>query len=707
MMNSLQKNKNYSILFWLLLSAVFVFSQPVTLASIKSYPFPTELTACVHGTKIAWAFNEEGKRNIYVAEGPSYVPRKLTNYAMDDGQEITSLSISNDGQWVVFVRGGDHGGNWNDDVAVNATFDPVAPKVQVWSIPYAGGEIRNLGEADFPIISPKNDSVVFIKAGQVWISPLHVSNAAKNLFTTHGTTGALSFSPDGSQLAFVSNRGDHSMVGIYTMSSASINWMGPSFKKDNFPQWSPDGKQLAFIRMPGGGGAPDSLLARRHQPWSIFTAEAASGNIKEIWKAPATLEGSVPTTDGSFNLHWGARNRIVFLSYIDGWPHLYSINSGGGTALLLSPGNYMAEHISISPDGQWIVFTANTGPDLLDIDRRHVLRVAVDQPKVEVLTPGPGLEWSPVMMGDGTSVAMISATAQRPPLPAIYSPGHKEWQLLGKEQIPTSYPLHQLVTPTQVIFKSADGTLVHGQLFQPVGGSMKKPAVVYVHGGPPRQMLLGWHYSDYYSNAYSINQYLASLGFVVLTVNYRLGIGYGFKFHQPEHAGQYGASEYQDVRAAALWLGAQNFIDKNRIGIYGGSYGGYLTALALGRDSKLFAAGVDIHGVHDWSTNSRTPPAGNGYEKSPDKDAALELSYRSSPVASINQWTSPVLIIHADDDRNVAFIQSTDLVKRLEAKKVPLETMVIVDDTHHWMKHSNALKVDQAIADFLKRQLMK
>jgi dipeptidyl aminopeptidase/acylaminoacyl peptidase len=148
-------------------------------------------------------------------------------------------------------------------------------------------------------------------------------------------------------------------------------------------------------------------------------------------------------------------------------------------------------------------------------------------------------------------------------------------------------------------------------------------------------------------------------------------------------------------------------VDKERIGVYGGSYGGYLTALALSRDSKLFAAGVDVHGVHDWSNNSRTPPGAVGYEKAPDTDSAIHLSYLSSPVATVNKWTSPVLIIHADDDRNVQFSQSTDLVKRLERKGVPVETLVIVDDTHHWMKHANALTLNAAIADFFKRKMMK
>ncbi|MGI8580596.1 MAG: S9 family peptidase [Chitinophagaceae bacterium] len=703
----LKKRIIFFCISFLIAQCILAQSPTFTLQSIKSYPFPTELTASAGGSKIAWAFDEEGKRNVYVAEGPSFTPRKLTNYNIDDAQEITSLSISGDGKWVVFVRGGDHGSNWNRDVAVNATFSAMPPKVQILSVPFAGGVAKVIAEADEPAISPKNDSVVFIKSGHAWISPLDASSSAKSLFISQGTTGSMSWSPDGSNISFVSNRVDHSIIGVYSMNSTNIKWIAPSFKRDNNPKWSPHGSQLVFIRNAGGGGPPDSLLARRHQPWSILTADIATGKVTEIWKAPQTLEGSPSGTHGGYNLHWAAKNRIVFLSYMDGWPHIYSISTNGGSPLLLTPGNFMAEHISLSPDGEWIFFAGNTGLDKLDIDRRHIARVSVDKAEMEIITPGTGLEWSPIITGDGSAIAMISATAQRPPLPAILSLGQKDIKLLALDHIPTSYPQNQLVTPKQVLFKSPDGLTVHAQLFNLVGGASKKPAIIYIHGGPPRQMLLGWHYSDYYANAYATNQHLANLGFVVLSVNYRLGIGYGFKFHRPKDGGAFGASEYQDIKAAAVWLGAQPFVDKSRIGVYGGSYGGYLTALALSRDSKLFAAGVDIHGVHDWSNNSRTPPAVGGYEKAPDADSATQLAYLSSPVATVKNWTSPVLIIHADDDRNVQFIQSTDLVKRLEKKGVPIETLVIPGDTHHWMKHSNALTVDGAVADYFMRKLMK
>lgn len=688
-----------------LLGHLVANAQSFTLESVRSYPFPSDLTASAQGSKIAWVFNQEGKRNVYVAEGPEFTPRKLTNYTEDDGQEISSLAVSADGKWVVYARGGDHGSNWDEALPVNTSSSTVPVKVQVWSVPFSGGEPKSLSEGDEPLISPKSDQVAFIKNHQVWTAAIDGSSA-KNLFTVRGENGSIQWSPDGSKLAFVSGRGDHAFIGVYTRAETPIQWLAPSFSRDRSPRWSPDGKKIVFVRTPGMGGAPDSALVRKHQPWSIWTVDVASGHASSIWQAPKTLAGSLPSTHGGVNLHWAANDRIVFVSYQDGWPHLYSLPSSGGTPLLLTPGSFMAEHIQLSSDRKWLVFSGNTGPDKLDIDRRHVVRVPVDKAAVEVLTPGTGLEWTPVVTGDGSSIALISGTAQRPPLPAVMPFAKGAPKLLSQNLIPSSFPTHQLVTPKQVIYKAPDGMTLHAQLFEPAGGSGKKPAIIYIHGGPSRQMQLGWNYSDYYSNAYAYNQYLVSLGFAVLSVNYRLGIGYGHAFHQPANGGPAGASEYQDIKAAAEWLTQQPQIDASRIGVYGGSYGGYLTALALARDSRLFAAGVDIHGVHNWTT-SRTAPPSNPAEPIPDADKAVKIAFESSPVSAVSTWTSPVLIIHGDDDRNVRFSQSTDLVRRLDAKGVPMETLVIPDDTHHWMRHQNALKVGNATADFFKRKLLK
>ena len=674
-----------------------------TVEQIKGYPFPNELTASASGSRIAWTFNERGARNIWVAEGSEFKARRLTNYDTDDGQELTSISISHDGKYVVYVRGGDHGSNFDSSVGVNPAMTASQMKVQIWSVPFAGGEPKLLGEGDEPTISPTNDKVAFVKDRGIWTAPLDGSTPAKRFFYARGEYGAPEWSPDGSKLAFVSNRGDHSFIGIYTNDSIPITYIAPSTSRDSNPRWSPDSKRIVFVRRPGSGGAPEPVLEQRPQAWSIWTADATTGEGQQLWKSPFTLRGSPPNTQGGTNLQWAAGARIVFLSYLDGWPHLYSISENGGEPLLLTPGNYMAEYISISSDRRYLVFAGNAGTDPDDIDRRHIVKVPVDRAAPVVMTPGKGLEWTPFVTGDGKYIAYIGATAQRPPMPTVMAADGGQPMTLAEDRIPTDFPASQLVVPKKVVYKAPDGVDVHGQLFEAKQEGAKKPAIIYVHGGPPRQMLLGWHYSDYYTNAYALNQYLASRGYLVLSVNYRLGIGYGHDFHRPANAGAQGASEYQDLKAAGEYLQRLPQVDPKRIGIYGGSYGGFLTALALARDSKLFAAGVDIHGVHNWTAERSASLLENRYEKVPDVQRALDVAWQSSPISAIETWKSPVLLIHGDDDRNVRFSQTTDLVRRLEKSGVPFEELVIPDDTHHFMRHANLVKVDSAVVAFFDR----
>ena len=688
-----------------------------TLDQVMSAPFPTNLTAAATGEKLAWTLNERGLRNVWVAEGPAFAARRLTGYESDDAQELNAVQISPDGKWVIYMRGGDFGSNWDDALPVNPTGMPNPVKVEIWTVPFTGGTPVSLGEGVNPVISPRSDVVVFERARQLWSIAIDGSSPAKKLFDQRGSAGAAQFSPDGSRLAFVSGRGDHAFIGIFTDESTPILYVAPSTNRDGSPRWSGDGRQLAFVRRPGAGGAPVNSLEIQPNPWSIWIADATTGEARQRWASEVSLRGSVPSTHGGTNLHWAAGDRIVFMSMQDGWSHLYSLTARGADApMLLTPGDHMAEYVTLSSDGRYALYTGNLGSTPGDIDRRHLVRAPVDRAAPEVLTPGTGLEWTPVSMSTGR-IAAIGGTAQKPPVPFVLDAAGdaraaantpRRW--LGESRVPADFPTAQLVVPRQVIYKAADGTTVYAQLFEPptTATAARKPAIVYVHGGPPRQMLLGWHYGDYYWNAYAQNQYLANRGFVVLSINYRLGIGYGHDFQRPPRAGIAGASEYLDVKAAGEWLRAQAGVDPARIGIYGGSYGGYLTALALGRDSDLFAAGVDIHGVHDMTSDAGSRFGANTWRferPASEVESLARIAWQSSPVSSVLTWRSPVLFIHADDDRNVRFAQTVDLVQRLKAQRVELEEITIVDDTHHFMTHVNQRRVNAAIAEYLERKL--
>ncbi len=684
------------------------------LESLLSFPFPDELVISPAGSAFAWTFNERGVRNIYAADAPDFKARRITPYTGDDGQELTYLSFSDDGKTIVYVRGGAHGSNWpaEGNLMPDPTSSPVQPKMQVWSVPVAGGTPALLGEGDHPVVAPRTHRVAFVRERRIWIAPLDGSKAAEQAFFAKGSSQSPAWSPDGKTLAFVSDREDHSFIGIFEGVDRPVRYLAPTTSRDAMPVWSPDGSSIAFIRQPGRGGVPRSPLKPQPAPWAIWVGDPSKDAAREVWKSGVSFADSFPRVAGGANLSWAANGRLVFLSYQDGWPHLYSVPDGGGPAMLLTPGKFMVEHIGISPDRRFVVYSANWGPDVNDVDRRHLFRVPVDAARSEMLTSGRGIEWSPAVTGDGRHVVYFSSDAQRPGLPAALPLAGGSPLIVAADHLPSDYPSAALLTPEPVIFRSGDRMEVHGQLFKSREGETRRPALVYVHGGPPRQMLLGWHYMYYYANDYAANQLLASRGYIVLSVNYRLGIGYGFAFQNPERAGPRGAAEYQDVVAAGRYLQGREDVDPKRIGIWGGSYGGYLTALALGRNSNIFAAGVDIHGVHNWDRQGSQAPdlksalAGDGITER-DLQESARVRYESSPISAVATWKSPVLLIHADDDRNVDFHQTVDLRQRLVGNGVPVEELVIPDEIHDFLLWRTWLKVIATAGDYLDRTLLR
>jgi dipeptidyl aminopeptidase/acylaminoacyl peptidase len=681
-----------------LLSGLPVAAQgpKVTLEGLLSAPFPEELLASPSGAKLAWIADAKGARNVWVAEPPEYRGRQVTAYTQDDGQGIAGLEWTPDAKSLIYVRGGAPN---RQGEAPNPTSDPAGAEQAIWRVSLDGGGPARIGLGSGVAMSPKGDGIAFSRQGHV----VWMSFAAKaepvTWVQTRGACRQLHFSPDGSKLAFVSLRGDHSFVGIYDLGAKAVRWLDPTVDGDGEPVWSPDGTRVAFVRVPTSSKVTLFLATpSAADPWSIVVADAATGAAKTVWRAEpgpgsAFGEGIVAANQ----LLWAAGDRLVFPWERDGWMHLYSIPAAGGTAALLTPGDFEVETVNLSPDRRQVLFSSNQD----DLDRRHLWKVDAAGGRPAALTRGSGIEWLPVMTSDGKALAYLGSGARKAARPVIEIGGGAAREL-APGTVPAEFPESALVEPEPVIFTAADGLRIHGQLFLPPDAKKgeRHPGLLFFHGGSHRQMLLGWHYMEYYNHSYAMNQYLASQGYVVLSVNYRSGIGYGLNFREAPTQGAGGASELNDVLGAGLYLRGRPDVDPARVGLWGGSYGGFLTALGLARASNLFAAGVDLHGVHDWNEGIRIfiPD----YHPTPEQE---RLAYESSPVAWLDGWRSPVQLIQGDDDRNVFFSQTVKLVEALRERKVHVEQLVLPDEIHGFLRTASWLAAYHAAADFFDREL--
>jgi dipeptidyl aminopeptidase/acylaminoacyl peptidase len=376
----------------------------------------------------------------------------------------------------------------------------------------------------------------------------------------------------------------------------------------------------------------------------------------------------------------------------DDWDRYFSIDltrANTDKPKLLTTTNGIIEDatsVAFSKDGKHLFYTTNHG----DIDRRHIWMVPTSGGEPRQVSTGDGIETSPMPLASGERFAALTADWKRPQSVGMFTLADRK-QTVIYPTLPPDYPIAEHVVPQAVTLKAADGFEFYNQLFLPkdLKAGEKRPAMVFVHGGPVRQMLLGYHYRHFYHMSYGVNQWLANQGYVVLSVNYRSGVGYGRSFQNAPNRGGRGNSEYADVLAAGKYLQSRPDVDPNRIGIWGLSYGGVLTAQALARNSDIFKAGVDLAGVHLW-----------GSSLDPNN-----VSFQSSAISAIGTWKSPVLLWHGDDDRNVAFQQTTGLVQLLRAHNVPYELIVYPDDVHDTLIHSRWIYTFERMDQFLKKYL--
>ncbi len=687
-----------SLIFIFCLAGQVVAFKKFTLEQVLSPPYPWGLTSAKKADRIAWIFYHQGERNVWTAAAPDFKPVNLTGYAKDEVFELPDVYLTEDGKTAVYVKNGrpnSEGWVTNPDSGADGR------EQEIWAVRMDGGTPWKLTTGANPVLSPDGNWVLIVREGLIYrlsLSPPSDKNSETEpelLFRAAGQNGNPRWSLDSTRIAFVSDRKDHSFVGIFDPAERKITWMSPSVDRDSDPWWTQDGKHIVFIRKPGlqfGAAGTSGFRSQGAVVQKFMKGDPLSGSAEELWSFP----DSKPLYFTFRNFQLTADNHILFTAERENWNHVYSLPLSGGEPRDLTPGDAFVEHLGVSPNGKTLFFSSNRA----DLHGRHIWKVASSGSKPVQLTKNATIGTYPVALSSGDKAAFLYATATHPTSIATVPAQGGEITVVAPESLPAEYPRDDLVIPQLVIVKAADGLEIPCQLFVPKDAKPgdKRPGVVYTHGGPIRQMLLGWHYMEFYSEAYGINQYFANQGYVVISINYRSGIGYGRSFRNAADTGMRGSSEYQDVLAGAKYLQNRPEVDPERIGKWGLSYGGLLTALSLARNSDIFKVGVDMAGVHDWSEQrwGRLD------------EAQRKLARDSSPVAYVQTWRSPVLFIHGDDDRNVDFQQTTDLVQKLRAKgDVFIELMIAPDEPHEFMLFRNRLEAYNRTFEFINRFLVK
>jgi dipeptidyl-peptidase 4 len=699
-----------------------------SIAPYLAPAMPSELVSAKKADRVAWLSYERGQRNVYAASAPGFTPVRLTKFLDDDGVILSDLEISDDGSTVTFVRGSEPNRvGW----IANPSSNPNGPERAIWVARTDGTAAWKLADGSAPALSPDGKTIVFTKDGQIYRlrvtetpAATPVDKAEEPFIKEWGRSTSLHWSPDGSKLAFVSMRDNHSLLAVYDLKSHHVDYIAPSVDFDTSPTWSDDGKRIAFIRKPGtpfgqqaqpgtgsignpsgpaaqaargrggnanssapNGGEPDGLYRatfRGGYTTSLMVADvAAPDSAREFWHNQAN-DKQFPSINA---IEWAGQS-VLFQQEPEEWVRVYALRVDGGAAPVeLTPGTGAVESFGISGDGKTLFYATNAG----DIDRRHIWRVPTAGGTATQLTTGEDIEMYPAPLASGKQIAVLSSGATRPMQVALVSANDGAKRMIFPT-LTSQYAALPQVAPRNVLLKAADGVEFHNQLFLPkdLKPGERRAAVIFVHGGPIRQMLLGYHYMDFYHIAYAVNEWLASRGYIVMSVNYRSGIGYGKSFRTAANTGGRGNAEYQDVIAAGKYLQTRDDVDPARVGIWGLSYGGVLTAQALARNSDVFAAGVDMAGVHLWGNSLDT----------------AAVSYKSSAISAIDGWKSPVLIWHNDDDRNVDFSQTIGLVDLLRQRNVYYELIVNPDDTHETLLHSRWLYTFGRMENFLQRFLM-
>ena len=428
-------------------------SQNFTLEQALSAPFASDLVASQRLGSFAWVENEQGKRNLWIATpdgSGKYASKQLTSYDQDDGQEMYQVAWTPDAEHLIYVRGGDSEFPGRPDP--NPALAPDGVAQNIWLIAATGGEPRKLGEGYGPVVSPAGDQVAFLSHGQIWTADLSSDASQSKASAPHARRlSELVWAPDAHAIAFVSERTDHSFIGVYDLRDKSLIYLDPSTENDTEPVWSPDSRPdrlhpraglastaAAPTAEPPARGpfaSPMQPLARGHSVWKA--AEGRGSAFREIHGDAAVC--------GRRTITLFFPGRLMAGRISTPFPHQAAkrscslpATSKSKTSVLLRIARTFSTHRTSRTS------TAVTSGRLL-----------ASGGKPKPLTSGTGIEVAPV---EGrTSRRHCSVPTNDTPLRPALLDAQGSLQDLAPELIPANYPGAKFVKPEQVLFPAADG----------------------------------------------------------------------------------------------------------------------------------------------------------------------------------------------------------------------------------------------------------
>ncbi|OLB86364.1 MAG: hypothetical protein AUI12_09325 [Acidobacteria bacterium 13_2_20CM_2_57_6] len=670
-------------------------SSKLTIEQLIEIKHPSNPVWSPDGKHVVFTWDRAGVGNLYVANADGHgQPQALTSFP--EGQ-VEGAFWNEDGDTVYFPHDGDL---WQVPVSVGI------PK-PVWSKQDRGTDI---------VPSPDSRRVAFVRGNPTpsegnqrgsdliirWLSDGTESTVAHDDVSIRGIV----WSPDGASVAYTggSKIVHHDESPAY--SGAKIIYRVSEYVRGQMYALRLAGGKPIAISKPGeyGGLAwidPTHLVfdgeSEDFKKYFIYLADASSGSTRAIHEIDEEKFWSIPDWGEAGAQPWPSPNGkwIAFLSDQDGWDHIYVMAASGGDAVQITKGHFEAWRPAWSHDSTRIAFDAN----LEDHPGDRAIGIASigDDPAratITYITTGPGTNIEPHWSeGDGRLVYQHTDTRNSADFFTIgTNTGAQPVRLT--DSMPAGIDRSRFIEPQFVHYLGPDGQQVPGWLFVPknLDRTKKHPAIIWIHGDGVNQNYDGWHVQRNYAVYYSFHQYLLQQGYVVFAPDYRGSIGYGRNWRNGVYM-DVGGKDAKDAWMSANYLKTLPYVDSDRIGVWGLSYGGFFTLIAMTDQPKLFRAGVDVAGVVDYVMYYSDPYHGDWTASrigTPQQNPQVYAN--ASPISHIDRLERPLLVLHGTSDVNVPYLESVWLIdEALKKGKGELLSYMMYPGEFHYFTRAHVL----------------